>query len=626
MKLFIVTIALTLISASAQSADIYPGLQQKLNEVLQVNEGLTYQPNCDATGSSTLYEMPCEQITDNFCSRLWSKENKGNLKVFDGQILKGTSKKSKIAITQWLDDQATIASLAKLAPDLRKELGPIVKQWKAAYAEERDDDTWYDSLSIFRFQYENGIKKVAHDRVLKEHPDWKNISKENQTLVQSLRYQEEEMKIEDDLVDAKYAKSENWRRVEELYPKVQGYLLDEVEKMPLSEERKEFLRKKIRETKLTLPYQDPKRAKASKECGKTTKNAYYHPWTHKFTVCAGIFNSIQSPSALALIIAHEISHSFDSERESKNDWLQNSEFGQKFSQLANAKGPVFSCDDWSGILKQAASIWNGPLAEEELNPLDPLYSCLAPRNNLHAEFTADNLKRASEMKSGGKISESAGYHEFMQIAQPQSEKFGEVKLNETFMRPDLLIASQDGHRNPKFDRDPEPAEIFTQSYACTRLKDGQGREINYKNATQEQRQQLFAKAIENTKMVLAASYADYSTFCGKACASLVPYGLSVNPQENFSDWSGFRALAKYLANDVELKNRWEASANAVSLFCSPPNIASSAPELAVIEKQFNMEQHADDRVRRVSMYIPEIAGLLGCKINENEKGYARCKL
>lgn len=562
----------------------------------------------------------CGKESDKMCSNIWSKDNRGNKEVFDGKILFGTSPKSQMAMSKLLDYQALVASLPRLPNDLKEKAAPVIAELATTLANERDDQTWYGEASLSDKKMENAVNAVAMDRFLIAYPEMKGVKYDDFTTTQISNFRSVLYKLQDQLIDAKYLEHENWKRVQALYPKIQEALVAEIQKLKVSQDRKDFMLSQIRSAKLTLPYTDPSKSTSPEECATTQTNAYYQGQLHHFVVCAGLFNTVQSPSAIAVIISHEIGHALDSGSQTNYDKKKNSQINAALNKLVGAKGPVYSCEEWQKLVSEVF-VTKKDIVLRNLNPFENLYQCVQSRARLQP-FTTESVRYAANYLATTNVGRYSDYHSFIYLAQPSFDKYGKTVINESYLRPDIEHARLYGSFDPGWDREAEISEIFVQSLACQKASPDAAAGIAAASAAEKPN--LFQAALNETTAIVEAKTEDDFTFCGQNCNSLAQFRLAAPPHENTADWFAFRAFP-HILRSVDKPNRLEASMLSTALFCVPPDVTTQAPEFAAMEKKFSQESHPDDRIRRVSNFLPETAELAGCSIDESSKGYGVCE-
>ena len=96
--------------------------------------------------------------------------------------------------------------------------------------------------------------------------------------------------------------------------------------------------------------------------------------------------------------------------------------------------------------------------------------------------------------------------------------------------------------------------------------------------------------------------------------------------QNFADWLSYKALGRFLERHQDLRTRREAAALSTVDLCRPPGAKKDAPDLAAAEKEYSLESHPDNRVRRISVFNKKNAVITKCEINPQEQGFGLCEI
>lgn len=601
-------LSLNLLLAAPGLAGDRPDPLLQLQSVDKTLAGKSFDPRCWMDPSKT--GKNCNQTSDDFCDKL--AENGSNMKVFDGEVRAGTSDKSDLSLAQLDDYNALVKSLPRLPKDLQKGAAAPIAKIKALLATENDSKKWSRDLAAAYKEFQDAVDDAKAARAER--------GKTSPTL-------------ESEIVRAKYERSANWQRVQRLFPQAKEDLLKVLDSLNISDERKEQMKERVRTVELTLP-------DGSDDCGTTQENAFYTPETHKFTVCAGLFNSYATDSGLFQTIAHEISHSIDNNQEATLDFHTRSSISKLLAPLEGAKGPVVDCGKWDD---DELDVLTTP--EQMVPPpeLDAFYACLEPRGQLK-NFTFDTVAELAERNTNKDMSDAAKKDEFIRLGQPDYTEDGKIKLNKEFLRPDLVAdADKSGGDDEKksriskvrFKTDGSHAlsevsvpEIFTQVLACQRKPEAAGAApspLRYQDVKDPKiRRIMFHNALAETQELVKRQKEDQFFFCGKTCDTLVADGFSKDPSESFADWMANRAQRYLFARIDTPEHRQEAAALGNSLLCEEPGPKREAPGLAIEEKKYSTEEHPDARLRRLSEYDAVTAHQLGCTLSTNE-GFAPCE-
>jgi hypothetical protein len=566
----------------------------------------------------------CAVLTDQLCETLWNGTNRGSLEVFDGRILRAESPKSGYSQFYFEDLRALIESRPHLPTDIAESIGPLLETLRIAISEEDATKAWKRRIADIKRNIDRALLDVQEARIEKIRPgftkkDERDYSIEEKVLVRSIDHL-----IRDELLEAKYKDHPNWKRVERVFHEAQNDLAAGVAAMDIPEADKQLMLERIGSIKLTLPYMSKEKGGAEEDCGTTRISAYYLSFDHIFTVCAGFFNSFQSDSILYGTITHEIAHAIDPVSIARYRREKESAVIKALRPLDGSKTPPYDCNEWRALV-------SGPLEpKKDWAPkaefLPDLLQCLAPRDGLK-RLTAEAAKSVAETLAHDLIIDFANESYFFSLLIPSHTKFGEVKVNETYLRPDLQFAENvSAYRRKDLYTDVNPVEVFAQSLAC-QGKDDQSQSADFSSLPIEERTRRFLAAIRETERILSTDNEDWFAYCGQSCRELVRFRLANPTQENFADWASFKALPHRLARIETRKERQDAAALFSADLCSYPSVYAADPELAELERQFSTKGHSDNRYRRVSVFTPEVASIIACKVDPDgaHKGYSQCE-
>lgn len=575
----------------------------------------------DAKESAQLEEAQkgaasCSEISDKLCDRLFNKKNRGTLKVFDGRLERGNSKKSETSMAKLADLRALVDSESKLPADIRKALAPRLKALRSQLKNESNRDTWHLGL----YEIEQGIKidlaKVRNERTYARFPEVRTKASEKLTLEEKEALNNSELQVEKDILEAKYKDHPNWKRVGETFREAQQDIIASIEAMDLPEAKKKFMLERVRTAKLTLPYSDPKLMGMKDDCGTTQSNAVYRADHHAFTMCAGMFNSTQSPSGIYNVIAHEIGHSIDPTRCAFHGMKTGSGKNKLLEPLIGSSAPPLDCADWEKRTKQVLYT-KAPVMGAD--PLQSVYDCLQPKDRL-APWGDEQIGKIAEQSADDTISGMAESNVFLRLAQPtRTLSDGKTVPNDLYRRPDRLVREKD---NP--NRPVNLQEIFNQELECVQLEKN-GRVLRYKDAPLNERAALFSEALARTKKMSAALELEWYHYCGRNCGGEVQKAqLSKPADEDFADWIGNQAMDRRLARIRSLENRREASALAGALHCEQPGLFQHASDLAAAEGEFTYNVHSESRDRRIATYGKNVRSAVNCTLRQGESSRASC--
>lgn len=565
----------------------------------------------------------CHELTQSFCSDLWNK-NFGSMDVHDGRLNFGYSEKSSLETTRIIDYRALIDSIPRLPSDFVAEAGPAILVLKALLDNEESTTAWDRKLAESQQKIDAAYEDVALARSKKSYPEIHAKRPSDRTLDETLKLNNAETLLFDEVTKAKYADHPNWKRVEKVFSQAQKDLLDEIGNMKIPEEVKKIMLERISSAKLSLPLANNDELGVERSCATTMKNAEYHPDVHTFTACAGYFNAMASETALYRVIAHEMSHSIDPSRMANIAFFRDSPLHRQLKPLAGAPAGKIPCADWAAI-KSSALGNRAHIFTATKTPLDNLYSCLKPRRSL-LPLSEKNIEAAAKAASTRSISAGASGISFTLLTQPKYEKYGAEIYNKFYLRPDLLFANGNGTmKKAPTERIVLSTEIFAQDLVCEKIKKGT-EEISFRGDLPESvKAEFLKKSLATTEAIRTQYLKEAYQFCGQNCTDLVESKLSVDANENFSDWMAIQGLKRHLSRIPDAKDRRIAAARANSHYCDEPGTAASSRILVEEEANFSNVGHGAGPLRQNSIFSEEIAALAGCRVQPERKGFSQCK-
>jgi hypothetical protein len=552
----------------------------------------------------------CAALTDNFCSELWSPERNGNVQAFDGRIEAGPSPKSRISRALLSNVRALLDGEANLPADLKAKSAEIFPRIRELLSQEADTRDWYRDFSRASQSWMEAIEDVGIARTEAANPQLRNRPPESLSIEEAAKFNQTAFDIDREITDAKYINSPVWQRVERVFNTTRANMITEIQLLPLPAEQKQLMLKQVETIELTLPYKDPNLLGAQEGCNSSVTNAFYAPPPqHKFTVCAGLFNSFQSDNVISMVVGHEISHAIDPVRIASLINQAAHPNTQLDLFLASTEAvPAGPCADW----RQAAIIL--PTVAPKLNlprPLAALNDCLISKEGLYPlDFTT--IHGAAESYARFTMNNFAQANIFTRLAQPTISKDGREEPNPIYLNPRRLEALQRGVMISSDNRQAQATDFFATSFACQMEANPSDRTGN------------FQRAMAETTTFLTSKFREWFATCGNNCPELVQNMYARDPSENFADWMGSRARARDLALLPEA-DRMRAATEATAYFCSPPSALTTAPDFTEIEKTFSFAPHPDNRVRRLSMFPPEITAIAGCTSTPEEQRFGLCK-
>lgn len=615
-----------LLCSTAFTAEVIPveSISNIQNALEEVKTGCNArETSCTSASPEGTVNPPCSVIADSGCAKLWNSSNDGFLESPFGVVQVGKSKKSDLSTTQRLDIEAWINSQSNLPKDLQEKIKPILQRLKQLLMYEVNTLEWHQQVGAMLQLLNQTTNAVGVERAKAALPESNRTVDSNISIEQRNKSLETILDFQNQVIRAKYENNPNWKRVETIFKQAKSDLLATCKELTIPNSLKKKFLAKLESVKLSLPFPDPRSISAPNTCASTEKNAFYFPNANLFTVCAGMFNAFQSEPNLYGVIAHELSHAIDPEVFTLDDYKQ-SPLGQVIETLSSSKKPPFSCDEWRQLRNNTLA----PKVEiiAELSPYTQLTDCLAPPPERLRPFNSKTVSPVSKRYAATAINRYANANIFSLLVQEKSPNPDKTSNNEFYMRPDRADALMTGGLiNPQKNYMFAIPGTFTQSLVCQQA-DIDGEKIDFEHATGKIRQDMFEKAILESREIQQLVYESIFTRCGKECAALVGEDLSRNAQENFADWMASQALPRYLKREKSLENRREILSIAMLIHCNErPTAKILDPDLNEIEKKFSFDKHPDNRIRRLSFFTPEIAKTVGCEIdNEIKRGFGEC--
>jgi hypothetical protein len=468
-----------------------------LHALTKINQPQSELIECN---DEKLSERPfCHELAQNFCAELWNSKNAGLMKVYDGQLNFGFSPDSNLSRVKIIDFRALIDSLPRLPSDFRELAEPAIQELKALLDKEESSDAWDRKIANAQRKVEEAIEDLANKRKHARFPEYYKKDITDRTVLEKLQVDAVDAEVFDEVLKAKYAEHPNWQRVEKVFAQARLDLAKEVKLLNVPAETKAFMLEQIRTVKLSLPFTDAAGLAKLRSCGTAETNANYTASEHTVTVCAGYFNGIASESSLYRVIAHEISHSFDPERFSRNNFYKNSLLQRKLTPLVKSWSGKIPCKEWNKIVSGALASKPPYVAAPAL---DKLYSCIQPRDQL-TPWNDSAISATAERQAARNMSSESGKGGFANLMQPTYKKNDKNISNNQFMRPDLIIGKREGALPREGENHFLSAlEIFSQNLQCATVT-AKGREISFNADLPEPEKALLLKAsAEKTKVFL----------------------------------------------------------------------------------------------------------------------------
>jgi hypothetical protein len=617
---FVVPLIALLPTSALPDSSVGPGEIRQFESSLNLINAKSPNTPCDAL--STDANSPfCSKLTDDVCDQLWDAKSQGNRTFQTGSVRIGKTGKSAMSATYRMDTEALLESEPRLPADLRKAEAPVLARLRNHLKREEKSKEWLRELGKIKEEWHFTMESVAEKRALAQSPSLKGIQDEDLTLEQIAIYKAKAFELKDEVLRAKYENSSRWKNVQHIFEESKSDILAVIQDLQISPELKTAMIEKVQSVKLSLPFSDPRVLGAQGSCATTDRNAHYDPKFNVLFVCAGSINAYQVSANLYATIAHEIGHSIDPVNFLSMKYNA-TPVAQTVGLLSTSGAAPIPCDKWKDMVENQFKV--PAHVSEPVSPFQTLTDCLVPPKELRP-FDTETLTSVTKEMADETINVFASSHAFLWLAQPTLMKNGKPKENEYYLRPDRVEASQNQALPPTWKNTFSAVPgVFVQNLACARAVKN-GREVAFADASPEQRNEMFQKAISSTQQIEQAINATRFAICGRECRELVSRRLSRNAQENFADWLSIKALPRFLMRERSLTKRRELAGLAPVDLCSLPGPEQSAPEFAAVEKSYSFESHPDDRIRRLSIFSPEVAQAVGCRLDEEtKKGFSSC--
>lgn len=540
----------------------------------------------------------CAKLSDDFCDSLWSAEHLGNLDGDGFSLRLGDRAKSELPVAEWMNIQSYLAHERDFPADFQRAFAPIAAELRAQTEKETAARSWRRRVRGLMDRIPSAIREASDERAYAKYPGLRTKSRWDLTQIDWNRLEVEFLDLRNELLRIRYENSAEWARVRRVFGEVRTDLLTLSESFPAP--IRDLARAKLASMKLSLPYGDPRNINNREECAGHDRNAYYFGTSNALTVCVGRFNTVQDDASTYVTLAHEMSHAFDPNAWTIHRMLERPE-GRMLSAFCDARGTPLACDRWEGLKKDLASV---PGFAMGTSPYDRIAACLLPKKDLEP-FTEAAIDAIAKRYTRRTVSSYAEDNDFTMLVQPTVVKYGRTRPNEYFMDARALrMKNQD---DVLWD-DCWPLsfmpELFVQIVSCD--VGGRAAILGPKKVA------AFRSAIEKASDMRGAIFKRIYEGCGRSCSDLDDEGLAFNAGENFADWVSYRLFARRLARLGTPRERRAWATRAEATLCLKPGPLKDAPRFTEAEKEFSLETHADNRVRRLSVFQPQVAEQADC--------------
>lgn len=623
--------------------------ENSLNQIEQLlMSGLTSDGQID-----TSVESPsCAQLSDDFCRTLHSDEFKGNAEYFTDFIALGSTDAKMLSLAQKADLMALIEAQNRLPREVRVALG-VESRRSSRYRRSQSHRSsknllhrlerlikrevrqknlhkdnlarirWNRDLSDLSTEISRAVSDVARGRTYQNFPELRYKVDEELTPEEHHQIFVDLFEIEDQILEAKYLNHPNWEKVKRVFERALSDTQAILDNLNLPASVIQKLKQKVATIELSLPYQDPRKLGSSSSCGSSSINAFYTPHYHKFTVCAGFFNSI-SEGGLYQTVVHEIAHSIDPANY-LNDHFKTTKLAQAMDKVFHANGTL-NCEEWADIKNEAFS------------PVEEIfaYSEKGLPKTIN-DFVSCKMQRDQKKKGGGILKDDV-LHDInpeaiagpaLQFASSQRDNMASAKIFSHLLTPKKNYQTDDNdfYLNPKrwfmannayftelygpgtFDFET----IFVQEVRCQLVN---GKPVDIENAEEEPFMYAQAQAMQMTEALYARYLHQYFSTMGYENTTLKGYKLASKSGEEWADWIAQKAVTKFLRENplTALEKRRVIFAN-VGFFCETSGRDTDYPKIVEVEKLLSTAVHPLNRHRRLRNFQPEIAEQIGCQVD-----------
>ncbi len=578
----------------------------------------TYEKVCDHIKCN----RSCEALSDTFCEFLWSDEINGNISFSKNEKIQlGNTKNDMISHMQKIDLDSLITAKCNLPIELKRVLKincnnkntkpNLIDKISSHITENKQFNSlhqreiWKWKLDDYLKTFNRAIILAANKRTLIRFPSLKNSQWNEIKTQEKIEYMNDLFDIKNEVLDAKYLNHPNYKNVEQIFINVKKDIVSVIDSLNIKETIKTYMKRKVNNVKLSLPYEDPRKVGVQTECSIDLKNAFYIPSKNVFTVCAGYFNGFQVTGHLHRAIAHELSHSIDPQQIAQ-DRFRNSPLSRLMADLYSSNASL-DCNQWkknaNEIIKMPESIVKSPKNIKKLN------QCLVNREDLK-ELTLEALETPTELVTLKKIHNYAGIKLFSRLAQSKITIKGKRLGNEFYLNPQLLEASLNKNMPEQYYSRGyfHVGAVFAQNYRCF-LRDFYKLNIN---AEKKSTLESFEKAINETQRMFKAYKMTLFSYVGQNDKYLQFHDLAQPADEEWAEWIAGKVLEVRLNS---LQNENEKQIFAISTqakFCNENESEKFSNAKLQIEKSFSRNAHPLKRNRRLSYFNKTFSEVLDC--------------
>jgi hypothetical protein len=549
-------------------------------------------------------KIGCKALMDQYCTKLYSTEARGNLRVTDGAMefltLQGQTQ-NNFDTAGYSFYQVRLEKKAKLPYDLRKSLVKrkyfelLAKMLKRPNKKNLEFEQGIAQKELEKEVdriWNNAIDEVIASRLEIKFPGSYQLSEEE--LPQEVDFERTRVRFRlwSEISVALWTDHPRWLKVQQVFDRLKDSFRVAIKSNVKSEEIQKAWLTKLAKMKLKLPGQNP--MTANQECISTARNAYYYPYLNTLTVCAGYFNGGEQIQTLA----HEMAHGFDYNSRLV-DYMQSSILSQSIKTLRKdlCETPEFDCETWNNFRQnfssQVASITS---YQAEFIPFHQCLQKTKPTKEITPEIIEEKSTKLTKMRFSD-FTKNSSLFRITSESLP-TEAGGFIK-NPNYLNPcgyyiwntDLL----------PLDSEFTSLLFFTSAYRC----DTKDKENPVRAAVEISR--------EMTKELIKAAISSESEFSSRAEMQTDSY--SSPPTERFADRLGSFVVAEYLRKyptAVERRTRYLVSS---SWLCDRPSLRSS---------NYHMYQALRDLIVDRTLY-PESADRMKDWLSPNIREQLSCQ-
>lgn len=553
-------------------------------------------------------KLKCIEMTNQFCSQLWSPENLGNLdvKISDSEppfeIRFGETRNS-IPYSRLFFLQALEKTESKFPKDVRRSLKEndyydFIRRYQKRAAPQ--------DFTMKEFRKEiwniNPIDKLgrvlwqtASERLDTKSPGFLTTPQRDVSPAQDQASSKELDLIYSEFLSTVWQDDPKWKKVEILFETIRGLYFEWLEEEPSipAELKAEFL-SDLKALKLVRPGSNLRWARS--DCGISDRNAFYTSTDHEITVCAGTFTT----GSAFQTISHEIAHSFGIQKRIL-DHLAASPYGQtlmdlykrvdsdkhltcdewtafrsKFSKAARATKPYVYLDEkmLSRFLNRRLS---APPSNKELATYADRYAKRVSRSFGRSNFTADFLKNEEILRSGKRV---------------PNTRYMKATLSRKWASPAYVL-----------DNEWDQFTLFaTEAYNCAlenKIPDPKALE----------------QAIEEAQELMRESWKVLLTVAGKYSylSEATTEGYAQEIDEDLADAIASSVVARALRKIENKDNRRNFYFAAIAGYCEEPSFEEAYPAEARLLQRVSNRPHSTMSARRENFFSTEIRAALQCR-------------